>query len=317
MRHLTDLDSRENAENFVAYLITLGVATHVEQENRVPPQWSVWIKEEDKLALARRELEMFRAEPSNVKYTQSKAKANAILEEQRTIQKQREKNLKQIRSSTATMGSARLNNRSMPPVTLGLIILCVIFGFVTEFSRVNQNRKFGWEILSNFRFVDFKLYNETGDPAASLKKFEVWRIFTPALLHGSVLHLLVNMLSLASLGRLAERLEGKGKYIAIMLICALGSHLLQGLVPPTVMGFSAIGGTPLFVGISGVVMGLFGYLAVKTKIRSDLGIYFPPDSYFMVGFIIVVGLIGAMPFANLAHIGGLLTGAILGYFWNR
>ncbi len=67
----------------------------------------------------------------------------------------------------------------------------------------------------------------------------------------------------------------------------------------------------------GVVLGLFGYLAVKTKIRRDLGIYFPPDSYFMVGFIIVVGLIGAMPFANLAHIGGLLTGAALGYFWNR
>ena len=317
MRHLTDLDSRENAEKFVAYLITLGVATHVEQENRVPPQWSVWIKEEDKLALARRELEAFRADPANVKYSQSKAKANAILEEQRAIQKQREKNLKQIRSSSSAMGSARLNNRSMPPVTLGLIILCVIFGFVTEFSRVNQNRKLGWTILSNFRFVDFKLFSETGDPAASLKKFEVWRIFTPALLHGSALHLLVNMLSLASLGRLAERLEGRAKYIAIMVICALGSHLLQGLMPPSIMGVTAIGGTPLFVGISGVVMGLFGYLAVKTKIRSDLGIYFPPDSYFMVGFIIVVGLIGAMPFANLAHIGGLLTGAVLGYFWNR
>jgi GlpG protein len=317
MRHLTDLDSRENAENFVAYLITLGVATHVEQENLVPPKWSVWIKEEDKLSLARRELEAFRADPANVKYSQSKARANAILEEQRAIQKQREKNLKQIRSSTSTMSSARLNSQGMPPVTLGLIILCVIFGFLTWFGGVNQKEKLGWAILSNFRFVDFKLFDETGDPAASLKKFEVWRIFTPALLHGGPLHLLVNMLSLASLGRLAERLEGRGKYIAIMLICALGAHLLQGLMPPSIMGIKAIGGTPFFVGISGVVMGLFGYLAVKTKIRRDLGIYFPPDSYFMVGFIIVVGLVGAMPFANLAHIGGLLTGAILGYFWNR
>jgi GlpG protein len=277
----------------------------------------VWIKEEDKLSLARSELDAFRADPANPKYAQSKARANAILEEQRALQKQREKNLKQIRSTSSTMSSARLNNRAMPPVTLGLIVVCVIFGFLTGFGRANQNDKLGWTIMSNFRFVDFKLFDETGDPAASLKKFEIWRIFTPALLHGNAIHLLVNMLSLASLGRLAERLEGKGKYIAIMLICALGAHLLQGLMPPTILGMKAIGGTPFFVGISGVVMGLFGYLAVKTKIRSDLGIYFPPDSYFMVGFIIVVGLIGAMPFANLAHIGGLLTGAILGYFWNR
>jgi GlpG protein len=317
MRHLTDLDSREDAENFVAYLITLGVATHVEQENRVPPQWSVWVKEEDKIALAAQELKAFRADPANGKYAQSRAKANAILEEQRALQKQREKNLKQIRASTSSVGSARLHNRAMPPVTLGLIVLCVIFGLITEFSSVNQNKKLGWTILTNFRFVDYKLYSETGDPAASLKKFELWRVFTPALLHGNAIHLLVNMLSLASLGRLAERLEGKGKYIAIMLICAIGAHLLQGLMPPSIMGIKSIGGTPFFVGISGVVLGLFGYLAVKTKIRSDLGIYFPPDSYFMVGFIIVVGLIGAMPFANLAHIGGLLTGAILGYFWNR
>ncbi|MCU0710612.1 MAG: rhomboid family intramembrane serine protease [Pirellula sp.] len=317
MRHLTDLDSRENAENFVAYLITIGVSTHVEQESGVPSRWSVWIKEEDKLSLARSELDAFRADPANPKYAQSKARANAILEEQRALQKQREKNLKQIRSTSSTMSSARLNNRAMPPVTLGLIVVCVIFGFLTGFGRANQNDKLGWTIMSNFRFVDFKLFDETGDPAASLKKFEIWRIFTPALLHGNAIHLLVNMLSLASLGRLAERLEGKGKYIAIMLICALGAHLLQGLMPPTILGMKAIGGTPFFVGISGVVMGLFGYLAVKTKIRSDLGIYFPPDSYFMVGFIIVVGLIGAMPFANLAHIGGLLTGAILGYFWNR
>lgn len=317
MRHLTDLDSRENAENFVAYLITLGVATHVEQESGVPARWSVWIKEEDKLSYARGELEAFRADPTNAKYSQAKAKANAILEEQRAIQKQREKNLKQIRSSASPMGSARLYNRAMPPLTLGLIVLCVIFGLLTKFMRVNQNDKLGVAIINNFQFVDVKLYNETLDPAASLKRLELWRIFTPALLHNGAIHLLVNMLSLASMGRLAERLEGRGRYIAIMLICALGGHLLQGLVPPNFLGISSLGGSPRFVGISGVVLGLFGYLAVKTKVRKDLGIYFPPDSYFMVGFIIVVGLIGAMPFANLAHIGGLLTGAALGYFWNR
>jgi GlpG protein len=317
MRHLTDIDSRERAENFVAFLITQGVSTHVEQENGTPPTWSIWIKEEDKLPIARRELEYFRADPANPKYAQSVSKANAILEEQRTLQKQREKNLKQIRASTSSMGRGAMFERKLPPITLAIIIACVIFGLVTKFMRLNQNDRLGVAIATNFQFVDMKLYGETNDPAASLKKLELWRIFTPALLHGSAIHLLVNMLSLASLGRLTERMEGPGKYIAIMLICALGAHLLQGLLPPTIIGIRSIGGSPNFVGISGVVLGLFGYLAVKTKVRSDLGIAFPPESYFMVGFIIVVGLMGAMPFANAAHIGGLLTGAVLGFVWNR
>jgi membrane associated rhomboid family serine protease len=66
-------------------------------------------------------------------------------------------------------------------------------------------------------------------------------------------------------------------------------------------------------------MGLFGYIAIKTKMHPELGFSLSPSSYLMVGFLLVVGFAGDifggrsdLHMANVAHLGGLVTGAILG-----
>jgi GlpG protein len=164
--------------------------------------------------------------------------------------------------------------------------------------------------MQQLMFVDMNLYLKTGDAAASLKQGELWRILTPAFLHGHPLHLLFNMLSLASLGRLTERLEGIGRYAVIMLLIAIGSHLLQGLMP--VKWF----GSPNFVGISGVIFGLLGYMGTKTTLRPDLGFQLPAQVYLMTGLILVFGFTGGagdFQLANLAHLGGLVTGVAIGF----
>lgn len=67
-------------------------------------------------------------------------------------------------------------------------------------------------------------------------------------------------------------------------------------------------------------MGLFGYVAVKTKMRPDLGFAISAQAYFMVGILLVMGFAGEMfgkvgnlHMANFAHLGGLVAGAILGF----
>jgi len=327
MRSLTTIEGKSDAEAFVAYLLTLGISTHVEPASITsdvpsgPHQradtWEVWIKSEDRLSQAKEELVAFQANPKDPKYLSALRQANQILKDRREEARLRQRNIQTPRldSNRSSMLSGRL-----PPLTLTLIILCCVFGLLANFSNPSRENRLGESIVKQLKFVDMDLYAKDKDPAASLKKGEFWRVLTPAFLHGSPIHLLMNMFALASLGRLVERLVGLRRYAMLLVLIALGSHLPQGLLGEDLFGIKGISGTPNFVGISGVIMGLFGYIAIKTKMHPELGFSLSPSSYLMVGFLLVVGFAGEafggrsdLHMANVAHLGGLVTGAILGF----
>jgi len=308
---------KPDAEAFVAYLLTVGISTHVEPASdpssksftENPPgnppgisdtqptdAWEVWIKNEDRLPQAKEELQTFLANPKDPKYAAALKQANLILREQRQEAKLRQRNIQ-----SPNLGNQRpsMFSGKLPPLTLTLLILCCVFSLLTAFSTPANENRLG---------------------LSSLQRGELWRIFTPAFLHGSPLHLLMNMLALASLGRLVERLVGIRRYAVLLLLIAAGSHLTQGLLGENVLGIQGLSGSPNFVGISGVVMGLFGYIAVKSRMRPDLGFGLSGQSYFMVGILLVMGFAGdifgkegGLQMANFAHLGGLVAGAILGF----
>jgi len=327
MRSLTTIEGKSDAEAFVAYLLTLGISTHVEPtsppsmgnalESARPEAWEVWIKNEDLMAQAKEELATFLANPKDPKYSAALKQANQILRDQREEARLRQRNIQSPRldDNRSSMFSGRL-----PPLTLTLIILCCVFGLLTSFSQPSPENRLGLSIVKQLKFVDMGLYSKSKDPAASLKRGEYWRVFTPAFLHGDPLHLLMNMLGLASLGRIVERMIGLRRYALLLVLLAAGSHLPQGLLGENLFGFKGLSGSPNFVGISGVIMGLFGYVAVKTKMRPDLGFALSTQAYFMVGILLVLGFAGEMfgkvgnlHMANFAHLGGLVAGAILGF----
>jgi GlpG protein len=334
MRSLTTIDGKPDAEAFVAYLLTLGISTHVEaagdswsktptansaanSTGQAPDVWEVWIKNEDRLPQAKEELATFLANPKDPKYAAALKQANHILRDQRQEAKLRQRNIQ-----SPNLGNQRTSMFSgkLPALTLTLLILCCVFGLVTAFSSPAEENRLGLSIVKQLKFVDMGLLAKTNDPTASLRRGELWRIFTPAFLHGSPLHLLMNMLALASLGRLVEHLIGIRRYAMLLLLIAAGSHLPQGLLGENILGIQGLSGSPNFVGISGVIMGLFGYIAVKSKMRPDLGFSLSGQSYFMVGILLVMGFAGeifgkegSIHMANFAHLGGLVTGAVLGF----
>ena len=305
MRHLTTITGKSKAESFVAYLLTLDISTHVEptvDQN----EWDIWVRDEDRLEIAKQESQQFLASPDDTKYRQAVDQAKVILKEKKQKSSERQKNIQ--------FPPSRMNpdlfGGSLPPLTLTLIILCVFLSLVSTFSNPGPENLLGNFVMKQLMFVDMGLYKLNGDAAASLKQGELWRILTPAFLHGHPIHLLINMLSLASLGRLTERLEGIGRFAMIILIIAIGSHLLQGLMP--IKWF----GSPNFVGISGVVFGLLGYMGMKTTLRPDLGFQLPRQVYIMTALILVFGFSGGMQdfqMANLAHLGGLISGVAIGF----
>jgi rhomboid protease GluP len=135
---------------------------------------------------------------------------------------------------------------------------------------------------------------------------EWWRLFTCVFVHGGIIHIAFNMWCLWNLGALAESLYGRWTYAAVYLICGVGSSLASVAWHPN--GPS--------VGASGAIFGLAGALLAAFK----LGEFSVPRSALSgtlrsLGAFVFYNLVfgAAMPgIDNAAHIGGLVTGLIVG-----
>jgi membrane associated rhomboid family serine protease len=140
-------------------------------------------------------------------------------------------------------------------------------------------------------------------PSAVLHGGQWWRILTGAFLHGSLLHIGVNMLSLWFLGRFIEYAMGSWRmlvvYLVSLVVSGLGVVYFSDPMVPT-------------VGASGAIFGLFGALfAIGFKlgkpgmdlVRANIG-------------ILVLNLIITFTVPSIswqAHVAGLLAGFALTY----
>ena len=106
----------------------------------------------------------------------------------------------------------------------------------------------------------------TQDQLASIKRGELWRIVTPVFLHSDPLLLFCNMLVWLSLASMMERSLGSSKLAILCLIIAIIANFAQALSPLT------MGGGIQFGGLAPVVLGLFGYAWVKSRIDAAAGI---------------------------------------------
>ncbi len=305
MRSLGYIDGRKQTEHFVAYLLTQKVKTHIENSDG-SDRWEIWVRNEDQLEFARQELMSFQREPDNPKYSDAVKTATSLLE---TDRKQRQSAARNIRRmpSRVRVGMA---NGSIPPLTMTLVVISIAISLLSEFGAPRITNSWGQTIVGELSFVNAQDFAQKQDPAASLKKGELWRTITPIFMHGSPLHLAMNLLMLVSLGRLIERLLGTQRFALLIFAAAVIPNLMQGLAPEILRG------SPHFMGISGVVYALFGYIWIRSMLDPFLGVMIPtPIVVLMVG-IIVVGFTVRVPgwnFADMCHLGGLLVGVGLAY----
>jgi membrane associated rhomboid family serine protease len=135
---------------------------------------------------------------------------------------------------------------------------------------------------------------------------EWWRLLTCVFVHGGLLHIAFNMWCLWDLGALSESLYGRWTFGVIYLISGLGASLASVAWNPHVMS----------VGASGAIFGLAGALITAFKLgefsvpRAALS---GPLRSLMVFVIFNLGFGAISGFTdNAAHVGGLVTGLILG-----
>ncbi|MCU0506180.1 MAG: rhomboid family intramembrane serine protease, partial [Chloroflexi bacterium] len=89
---------------------------------------------------------------------------------------------------------------------------------------------------------------------------EWWRLVSPTLVHGSLIHLGFNMLALWIAGSLVERLYGAPTMLALYLLTAAAGSAAS----------FAFGGPYPSVGASGAVFGFFGILFAVQRVHDPV-----------------------------------------------
>ncbi|MBL6718040.1 MAG: rhomboid family intramembrane serine protease [Pseudomonadales bacterium] len=203
------------------------------------------------------------------------------------------------------LGGAVRTEFQRTPVTLALGALCLLL-----YPFLGNTAETVGPVLSALLIVPVVPHgNLIAFPSlsATLEAGHLWRLWTPALVHFSVLHLVFNSLWLWEFGRRIEGQEGSGRLLEGLLWLAPASALAQ----------YAVGEHPLFGGLSGVVYGLLGYLVMVQRLRPRRAYRLPPAlPVLLIGMLALMATGVTEPFglavANGAHLGGLLAGGLWG-----
>lgn len=316
MRQIGTLKTSDEAERFVAYLVTQEIASEAEADGDV---FAIWIKNEDQLPDAKAALAEFIASPNDPRYRDVQAQAEAKRREERARRASAQKNVVEMRGQWQRPGGAGASFRQAP-LTFVLIGLTIYVGYLTN---VASDRTYpAHEYLNFCRIV---INPETGrfsvpldaageiDGYQQIRQGQLWRLVTPIFIHYGWLHLIFNMLWLYSLGGRIERKYGAWRLGLLILAVAIISNVCQ----------YSWEHSPRFGGMSGVNYGLFGFLWMRSIFFPKTGLELNNQTVFVLMFWLVLCMLGNMsPFdemlgdtakvANTAHVVGLVVGMAIG-----
>lgn len=133
-----------------------------------------------------------------------------------------------------------------------------------------------------------------------------WRLFTSCFIHIGIMHLLLNMYALLYIGTLLEPYLGKTRFIVAYLISGVAASVISLWWQDFTISAGASGA---IFGMYGVFLALLSTNLIEKSARKSL----MTSIAVFVGYNILYGLKENSGIDNAAHIGGLLSGVIIGY----
>src|SRR5262249_37756498 len=116
-------------------------------------------------------------------------------------------------------------------------------------------------------------------------------------MHYGLLHLATNMWALWVLGRPLEAMFGPVRFLAVYLVCGLGGSVASYLFAPNALS----------AGASTAIFGLFAvFFFVLRKLNRSVAPLIP---VLVINLVITFGVPGI---SIAGHLGGLITGAVVG-----
>jgi GlpG protein len=157
-----------------------------------------------------------------------------------------------------------------------------------------------------------------GSMFEKIRMGEVWRIFTPALLHFDILHIFFNLLWFILLANQIEYRLGWFRYCVLILLTGIVSNTAQYLMSG-----------PFFLGLSGIVVGMAAFIWARQQLAPWEGYLLNRITLIFLG-IFVLGMFAlqivffflqltgklqiSIGIANTAHVAGGIVGYLLGRF---
>jgi len=136
---------------------------------------------------------------------------------------------------------------------------------------------------------------------------QLWRLFTPMFLHGSIIHIAFNMYALFNFGPGLELHYGRWRFLALYLLGGFAGNVMSFMfsVNPSLGSSTAIFG---LLGAEGVFLfhnrALFGDFARRALTQ-----------VVMIAVVnLVIGFTPGAGIDNWGHIGGLLGGTLFAWF---
>ncbi|CAK8535679.1 unnamed protein product [Lathyrus sativus] len=210
----------------------------------------------------------------------------------------------------------------VPLIFLANIAMFVYSLYINDCpAYLNENDCLYHQYLGRFSFQPFTENPLLGPSVRTLRVLgalekdlvvgenEAWRFFTCMFLHAGVVHLLANMFSLLFIGVRLENEFGFLKIGLLYMFSGFGGSLLSILH----LGDAAVPNT-ISVGASGALFGLLG--AMLSELLTNWTIY-SNKCAALTSLLLIIGLnlaVGFLPHVdNSAHIGGFLSGFLLGF----
>ncbi|GFP82324.1 hypothetical protein PHJA_000375600 [Phtheirospermum japonicum] len=200
-------------------------------------------------------------------------------------------------------------------VTINIVVFIIVM-YINDCPANSEDECLAEPTLGRFAFQSTHENPLLGPSADTLLKLgalemnkvvedhQVWRLLSCMWLHAGAFHVLANMLSLLFVGLRLEQEFGFLRIGLLYIISGIGGSLLSSLFVRNTIS----------VGASGALFGLLG--AMLSELLVNWTIYENKlESLLSLLLIILINMaVGILPHVdNFAHMGGFLTGFLLGF----
>lgn len=181
-----------------------------------------------------------------------------------------------------------------PTITYSILVITIAIFGLQYLSQTSTGGVYDWPYLLGGKINEFIL------------RGELWRLITPVLLHGGLMHIAFNMYALFSIGPSLERYYGHGRFLLLYLIGGFAGNALSFVLSPN----------PSL----GASTAVFGLVAAETvfifKNKNLFGVR-ARSMLINLGLIILInisfGLSAGSGIDNWGHLGGLAGGVIFAW----
>ncbi len=189
-----------------------------------------------------------------------------------------------------------VRRRSEPTISLTQILFGANIAVFLAMIAANGSLDFSGQVAVHFG-ANLGPYTLSG---------EWWRLITYMFLHGGLLHIFFNMWCLWDLGALSESLYGRWTYLAIYLTTGVAGGLASAGWNPRVL---SVGASGAIFGLAGALIASF-YLGEFSLPKVAISGTLRSLVIFAVFNLFFAGMFGGVD--NACHIGGLISGLLLG-----